>query len=155
MWWVGALMVAFLSLGLSFDGRERDMEMRFNLTHAKTGKHAVKEAIAFMLDQQDQVNSPKLRGSQESHVSGGTCRVTVAAIQNEGMFQYLGDVAPHTKIVGHDVSAITWLRRARSWSDSANPMFQPYISGVGHFDLQVKEFAKCRNHLSSLPLPSI
>lgn len=81
------------------------LEKRYNLTHARKGKQAVKEAINFLLGQEkygdnastnkslSSITSNKQRKKCVSKENCPVCIVSMNSIINEGRFEYRGDDA--------------------------------------------------------------
>jgi hypothetical protein len=89
--------------GTSRQSRFKAIEDRYNLTRAKK-KAAVKDAVNFLLDQEDNRNKIQKKKGNEPYISpnpttkceGSSCPiciVTMNAILHEGTFEYLGDDA--------------------------------------------------------------
>lgn len=83
--------------------RSINLERRYNLTHARKGKQAVKEAINFLIGQENEASiqisdtTPTSSGVQRvkcvSKENCPLCTVSMTAIISEGTFEYLGDNA--------------------------------------------------------------
>ena len=78
--------------------RAYDLEHKYNLTHARKGRHAVREAVNFLMGQEEvaksslvtPANVKKNRTKCLSKDDCPVCVVSMTAIINEGTFEYQG-----------------------------------------------------------------
>jgi len=80
------------------------LQQQYNLTRSRKGKAAIKDAVNFLLDQEDnkakgspsravKYVSPNPSEKCTSEATCPVCKVTMNAILHEGSFEYLGDGA--------------------------------------------------------------